>query len=67
MQKNALQNILKLNKIHMQTWNLSQTLHGHDFSIICLPDKHVNYDKLTFSTKQRILYIDIVNHIKYNQ
>ena len=46
----------------IQTWNLSQTLHGQDFSIISLPEKHVNYDKLTFATKQRILYIHIINH-----
>ena len=45
-----------------QTWNLSQTLRGQDFSIISLPEKHVNYDKLTFATKQRILYIHIINH-----
>ena len=50
-----------------QTWNLSQTLHGQDFSIICLPDKRVNYDKVTFTTKQCILYIHIVSHIKYSK
>ena len=32
--------------IRDQTWNLSQTLHGQDFSIICLPQKRVNYNKL---------------------
>ena len=52
---------------YLQTWNMSQTLHGQDLAIICLPDKRVNYDKLTFATKQRILYIHIVNHIKYNK
>ena len=50
-----------------QTWNLSQNLHGQFFSIICLPDKRVNYDKVTFATKQCILYIQIVSHIKYNK
>ena len=38
-----------------QTWNLSNPLHGQIFSIICLPEKRVNYDKLTFATKQCIL------------
>ena len=50
-----------------QTWNLSQTLRGQFFSIICLPDKRVNYNKVTFATKQCILYIQIVSHIKYNK
>ena len=45
-----------------QTWNLSQTLHGQDFSIICLLEKRVNYEKFTFATKQCILHIHIVSH-----
>ena len=46
----------------MQTWNLAQTLHGQDFSIIFLPKKRVNYDEHTYATKQRKLHI----HIKKN-
>ena len=34
---------------------------------ICLPNKRVNYYKITFATKQCILYSQIVSHIKYNK
>ena len=39
-----------------QAYNLSQTLLGYDFKIICSPEKPVIYDKLRFLTKQRKLY-----------
>ena len=52
----------------MQTWNLAQTLHGQDLSIIFLPKKRVNYDKLTYAKKQRKLRIHIKKTIvKYNK
>ena len=37
-------------------------LHRQYFSIICLPEKHINYDILRFASKQCIMYILIVNH-----
>ena len=43
-------------KVYIQTCNLSQTLHGYDFRIICLPKKCVNYNKLCLPTKQCKLY-----------
>ena len=45
----------------LPTTNLTQTLHGQDFLMMCLPNnKNVYYDKPTFPTKQRKLDIYIL-------
>ena len=48
----------------LQTWNLSLTLDGQDFSIICLLKKRVNYEKLTFVTfSLRLWLLENIDYI----
>ena len=48
----------------VQTWNLSQALHGHDFQNFFSPQKNTSWHT-SFATKQSILYFQIINIHKY--